>query len=150
MAFGSWIVGWFRHANSARRKASRRAAGHLPLTLERLECRTVPSVSILDNSGNGYAGLSFNSSGGYVPPDTCGAAGPSAYVETVNQSLALYSPKGTGASATTDSLAHFFFTTGGLTRADSGSGQSDPIVAYDEKIGRFIIGDQDVNFTTHV
>ena len=42
------------------------------------------------------------------------------------------------------------FTTGGLSRADSGSGQSDPIISYDEKIQRFIIGDQDVNFSTHV
>jgi uncharacterized repeat protein (TIGR01451 family) len=107
-------------------------------------------VAILNNSGNGYAALSFNQSGGYVPPDTAGAAGPSAYVETVNQSVALYSPKGTGASTQTDSLSHFLFTAGHLTRADGGSGLSDPIVAYDEQIGRFIIGDQDVNFSTHV
>src|SRR5207253_3082723 len=84
------------------------------------------------------------------PPDTCGAAGPSVYVETVNQSLAVYNPKGTGASATTDSFSHFLFTTGGLTRADGGSGLSDPIVTYDEQIGRFIVGDQDVNFSSHV
>jgi uncharacterized repeat protein (TIGR01451 family) len=116
--------------------------------LEILEDRTVPAVSILNNGG--YAAMSFNDSGGYVPPDTCGAAGPSVYVETVNQALAIYNPKSTGASPVTDSLSHFFFTTGKLTRADSGSGQSDPIVAYDELIGRFVVGDQDVNFTTHV
>lgn len=108
------------------------------------------AVSILNNGGNGFSALSFNQSGGYVPPDTCGAAGPSAYVETVNQSVGLYGNKSTGANAVTDSLSHFFFSTGGLTRADSGSGLSDPIVAYDEKIQRFIIGDQDVDFTTHV
>src|SRR3954452_10575713 len=118
--------------------------------VERLESRTVPTVSILNNSSNGFAALSFNQSGGYVPPDTDGAAGPSAYVETVNQEVALYASKSTGAGAVTDSLSHFLFTTGGLTRADSGSGLSDPIVAYDEQIGRFIIGDQDVNFTSHV
>ncbi len=118
--------------------------------LEILEDRTVPAISILNNGGNGYAGLSFGQSGGYVPPDTCGAAGPSVYVETVNQALAIYNPKGTGASALRDTLAHFFFTTGGLARADSSSGLSDPIVAYDEQIGRFIVGDQDVNFNTHV
>src|SRR4051812_9157552 len=116
------------------------------LRLERLEERTVFSVSILNN----YSALSFNQSGGYVPPDTCGAAGRSVYVETVNQALAIYSSKGTGTPAVTDSLSHFLFTTGGLARADSGSGLSDPIVAYDEKIGRFIVGDQDVNFTSHV
>src|SRR5262249_42536690 len=48
------------------------------------------------------------------------------------------------------SLSPFLFTTGGLTRADGGSGLSDPIVTYDEQIGRFIVGDQDVNFNTHV
>jgi uncharacterized repeat protein (TIGR01451 family) len=120
------------------------------LAVEKLEDRTVPSVTILNNNGSGYAALSFNQSGGYVPPDTCAAAGPSVDVETVNQTLAIYNPKSTGSSASTDSLAHFFFTTGRLTRADSGSGLSDPIVCYDEQIGRFIVGDQDVNFSTHV
>jgi len=37
-----------------------------------------------------------------------------------------------------------------LARADSGSGLSDPIVVYNDQIGRFIVGDQDVNFNTHV
>ena len=66
------------------------------LLLETLEDRTVLSVSILNNGGNGYAGLNFNRSGGYVPPDTSGAAGPSAYVETVNQAVALYAPRPPG------------------------------------------------------
>ncbi|MBI3412149.1 MAG: DUF11 domain-containing protein [Planctomycetes bacterium] len=114
--------------------------------VERLEDRTVPTVSITSN----YTGLDFNQSGGFVPPDTVGAAGPSNYVESVNQELAVYSPKATGGTQVRDSFTHFYFTTGGLTRADSGSGLSDPIVAYDELIGRFIVGDQDVNFSTHV
>ena len=124
----------------------RRASG----LVEALEQRTLLSVSILNSGGNGYAGLSFNQSGGYTPPDTCGAAGPSVYVETVNQTVAIYNPKATGASATTASLSTFWFTTGGLTRASSSSGLSDPIVTYDEQIGRFIVGDQDVDFTNHV
>jgi uncharacterized repeat protein (TIGR01451 family) len=132
------------------RSSERRRVPSWRLELERLEDRVVLSVSVLNNGGSGYAALSFNQSGGYVPPDTCAAAGPSVDVETVNQTLAIYSPKSTGASAVTDSLGHFLFTTGGLTRADSGSGQSDPIVTYDEQIGRFIVGDQDVNFSTHV
>lgn len=136
------------------RTASRNRSRHNSFsgrrTVERLENRTLLSVAILNNNGSGYTAMSFNQSGGYVPPDTAGAAGPSAYVETVNQSVALYSPKGTGASTQTDSLSHFLFTSGHLTRADGGSGLSDPIVAYDEQIGRFIVGDQDVNFSTHV
>ncbi len=133
-----------------RRAQSVRRARFASLAVQTLEARTLLAVSVLNNSGQGYAGLSFNQSGGYVPPDTNGAAGPTAYVETVNQSVALYGSKSTGAGAVTDSLSHFFFTTGGLSRADSGSGQSDPVITYDEQIGRFIIGDQDVNFSTHI
>ncbi|HWE40337.1 MAG TPA: DUF11 domain-containing protein [Isosphaeraceae bacterium] len=136
-------------SSSARPRTTSRGARRR-LVVEALERRTVLSVSVLNNAGSGYSALSFNQSGGYVPPDTDGAAGPSAYVETVNQSVALYTNKATGAGAVTDSLGHFLFTTGGLSRADSRSGQSDPIVIYDESIGRFIIGDQDVDFNTHV
>ncbi|MDB5172761.1 MAG: hypothetical protein JWN51_1534 [Phycisphaerales bacterium] len=137
-------------SNSAHPKAKRHRAPALRHTAEMLERRLLLSVSILNNGGNGYSALSFNQSGGFVPPDTCGAAGPSVYVETVNQTIAIYNPKSTGAGGTTDGLPHFLFTRGGLTRADSGSTLSDPIVVYDEQIGRFIVGDQDVNFTTHV
>jgi uncharacterized repeat protein (TIGR01451 family) len=145
-----WLFRWLPRPHSAGRKAAGRGPVSIPLALERLEDRTVPSVSILNNGGQGYASLSFNQSGGYVPPDSNGAAGPSAYVETVNQTLAVYANKATGAGAVTDSLSHFLFTTGHLTRADSGSGLSDPVVTYDEQIGRFIVGDQDVDFNTHV
>jgi uncharacterized repeat protein (TIGR01451 family) len=146
----NWLFYRAAHPKFARRQTTRRKRTSCRLTLESLEERAVPAVSVLNNSGSGYAALSFNQSGGYVPPDTVGAAGPSGYLETVNQSVALYTNKSTGAGAVTDSLAHFLFTTGGLTRADSGSGLSDPINTYDEQIGRFIVGDQDVDFNTHV
>jgi uncharacterized repeat protein (TIGR01451 family) len=147
----SWLFHRFARPKSARRQTTRRNRTSCPLALESLEERSVPAVSILNNSGSGYAALSFNqSSGGYVPPDTVGSAGPSDYLETVNQSVAMYTSKSTGGGAVTDSLSHFLFTTGGLTRADSGSGLSDPINTYDEQIGRFIVGDQDVDYNTHV
>jgi hypothetical protein len=38
---------------------------------------------------------------------------------------------------------------GGLPHTDNGSFLSDPIVIYDEVIGRFIVGDQDVDFSTN-
>src|SRR5438045_3041431 len=44
----------------------------------------------------------------YTPPDTQGAAGPSIYIETVNQTIAVYSPKLTGASVITATLDTFF------------------------------------------
>ncbi len=148
------LIRWMRDKRAASHtldsKSNRKRAKQFSLFVEKLEDRRLFAVSILNNGGNGFSGLSFNQSGGYVPPDTTGAAGPTAYVETVNQALALYPSKATGAGGITDSLSHFLFTTGGLSRADSGSGLSDPVVTYDEKIGRFIVGDQDVNFTTHV
>jgi uncharacterized repeat protein (TIGR01451 family) len=113
--------------------------------MERLEDRTLLSVTVASS----FAALDFNHSGGYTPPDTNGAAGPSAYVETVNQTVALYGNKNTGSPATTASLSTFWFTTGALAHADSGSGLSDPVVAYNDQIGRFIVADQDVDFNTH-
>ena len=83
------------------------------LLLEQLEDRTVPSTITLLNN-NGYAGLDFNQSGGYVPPDTNGAAGPSSYVETVNQTLAIYSPKATGDRASLGLVQDFWYTQAGL------------------------------------
>src|SRR5215831_5596615 len=105
-------------------------------------------ATIVNNNGNGYAALDFNQSGGYTPPDSQGAAGPSVYVETVNQEIAIYSPKATGASVIKTPLSSFLFTVGGLPHADNNSGLSDPVVLYNDQIGRFIIGDQDVNFKT--
>ena len=140
---------WKRSFIPQQRVGQRCAAG---LRLERLEDRSVPSVTIAptNNGGNGYAGLHFSQTQGYTPPDTCGAAGPTTYVETVNQTLALFNPKATGAGSMTATFSTFLYTTGGLPHADSGSGFSDPIVVYDDQIGRFIVGDQDVDFNTHV
>src|SRR5262249_46451044 len=33
---------------------------------------------------------------------------------------------------------------------DGGSSLSDPVITYDDPIGRFVIADQDINFNTHV
>lgn len=118
----------------------------LAVAAELLEARELLSVTVASN----YAGLSFNQSGGYIPPDTCGAAGPTSYVETVNQTVALYPAKTSAAGAITSSLDSFWFLTGGLPHPSGGSELSDPIVTYDEHIGRFIIGDQDVDFNSHV
>jgi hypothetical protein len=120
--------------------------------LERLEDRTLPSVTIAppNNNGNGYLGTHFSQTQGYVPPDTCGAAGPNTYVETVNQTVSLYHPAVDAATSTSSTFSNFWYTVGGLPKTDSGSFLSDPIVVYDDQIGRFIVGDQDVDFSTHV
>src|SRR5262249_38036828 len=103
------------------------------------------TIALNNNSGRGYAGLDFNQSQFFAPPDPAGAAGPTNYVETVNQEVALFQNKASGAPVTTDSLDHFWFTVGGLAHDSGSSGLSDPMVVYDDLIGRFIIGDQDVD-----
>src|SRR5262249_28135878 len=135
---------------SVRKWAKRSSSTTCRPRLELLETRTLPSVSILNNGGNGYSALHFSQTQGYVPPDTNGAAGPTNYVETVNQTPAIFSPKSTGASSVSTTFSNFWFTTGGLTHADGSSGLSDPVVTYDDAIGRFVVADQDVNFNTHV
>ncbi|HLJ95154.1 MAG TPA: PKD domain-containing protein [Gemmataceae bacterium] len=114
--------------------------------LEMLEDRTLLTVTLL----NHYTGLNFDQSGGYIPPDSQGAAGTSSYVQTINQELAIFTPKATGATSVSDDFADFWFKQGSLPLASSSSALSDPIVVWDDQIHRFIVGDQDVDFTTHV
>ncbi len=154
-----WVKGYSRPlvAERSRSRAARRR--YRRPVLEQLEDRALPSVTILatNNNGQGYKVLDFNQSTGFVPPDTSGAAGPNSYVETVNQAVAMYTPKATGHNEFYETLDQFFHAFGGLPKPDSTSELSDPIVAYDDNLpgltastGRFIIGDQDVDFNTHV
>ncbi|MGH7226831.1 MAG: hypothetical protein ACRELF_26755, partial [Gemmataceae bacterium] len=99
----------------------------------------MPSLTVLSN----YTGLDTNNGGGFEPPDTQGAAGPSSVVETVNQSIRIDTPKSTGAAPVTDTLADFFFTKGGLANGGATFEQSDPFTIYDPQVQRFIVGDID-------
>src|SRR5262245_37583760 len=63
----TWLFHSLRRSKSAPHKNTRGTRPICPLSLERLEDRTVPAISILNNGGAGYAALSFNQSGGYVP-----------------------------------------------------------------------------------
>jgi len=148
MGVRNWKLGWFRATGTVSNTSTKRTRTH-QLEIDRLEDRVVPVVSIFNNGGNGYSALDFTNSGGFVPPDTNGAAGPSVYVQTVNQAIALYNPKATGASAQITSLDNFYYTVGGLTQIP-GSSRFDPTVLYNQHIGRFIVGNQDANFTTTI
>jgi len=98
---------------------------------------------------NDFVGLDHASNQGYEPPDTCGAIGPVSYVETVNQSVALYGRDGKPIVAPVF-FDTFLFQTGGLPHASLTSSLGDSIVVYDEQIGRFIVGDMDFDITNHV
>jgi uncharacterized repeat protein (TIGR01451 family) len=112
-----------------------------------LEDRTVPAVSILNG---GATGLNFQTStdgfGNIRPPDDSGAAGPAAYVETVNNAIELFPTKG-ASRGLTDNLDHFFFTIGGLPHTDTESYIDDPVVGYDELIGRFVVYDRNLSYS---
>ncbi len=85
--------------------ASQRRRRSLPGGLERLEGRTLLAVSILNGGGLGYAGTYDNSD----PPDTCGAAGPSSYIEAINRTITIYAPDLTGTVEATHGINDFFF-----------------------------------------
>lgn len=130
--------------------------------LERLEDRTLLSVDLISNfTGMNQVGASgpTNNPGFiwlYVPPDTCGAAGPTSYVETANQAITIFTPKATGTTSVTDSADDFWFTQGGLTKVTPlPTGTTHPLdnlsdisVVWDDLAQRFIIGDQDVKGNT--
>jgi hypothetical protein len=90
----------------------------------------VPAVSLL----NHFDGAR---SGGAAPPDTCGAAGPNSYIETVNPGITIYN-KFTNAVIASDGLRDFLFTKGGLSFL---WGLNDATMAYDEVTGQFVVGD---------
>jgi hypothetical protein len=122
-------------------RASRQARGKgfgRRAVVEPLEQRTLLTVSILNGGGNGIVGIA-----GGNPPDTCGAVGPSSYIECVFSGIKITN-KTSGATIASDSLGNFLFTTGNLGRVPNPNG-SDPTILYDDVMGRFIIGDLDAD-----
>jgi len=96
-----------------------------------------------------FPGIDIIEGGFFEPPDTQGAAGPSDYVETVNQAIAIYN-KTTGANITLDSLSDFFFTQGGLPHISSSDFQGDSFITFDPLAnngkGVFIAGDLEIQY----
>ena len=133
-----------RKAKVRRHSRQRRSWTSYKPFAERLEDRCSPAVNVLGS----FAGLAEVDTQGYTPPDTCGAAGPVKYVETVNQTIRITNRD--GSSPVSDAFDHLWYTTGGLPAASPGSFLSDPIVMWDDQVQRFIVGDQDVDFGTHV
>lgn len=120
-------------------------------SVDRLENRTLLSVSIINGGGLGYAG---NGSGG--PPDVTGAAGPNSYLEITNDTVTLFSPKLGGTILAQHGISDFFYNAGigNLTKIDPTSrGVADSTGTFDNLMGtngRFIIGDIDIDAATNV
>src|SRR5262249_26410784 len=128
------------------------AAPHTPRSrprfrprVEALEGRTLLAVELLTN----YNGLDFLSSGGAFPPDTAGAAGPTSFIETVNSTVGIFTPKAAPGPPVTDFLYHFFFVTGGLPHASPNSVLGDATMVWDDQVQRFIVADMDVDTAGH-
>jgi hypothetical protein len=117
---------------SKQRNQRSKAAKPRPLMLEVLESRLAPAVSVLNSFGGAF-------SAGDRPPDTCGAAGPNSYIETVNTEVKIFD-KTTGAAIADDNLQNFLWTVGGITPATANARLGDATMCYDEIIGRFVVG----------
>jgi hypothetical protein len=84
--------------------------------IEALEARLVPTVNVMNNFDGLISG---------APPDTCGAAGPSSYVETVNSSVTIFRKDGT--TIDSKSLSDFLFTQGQIKKVGA---LEDATMAY--------------------
>ena len=126
-----WLNLWSR---TARDKACARTR----LRVETLEIRALPSANLFSSIDGTN---SSNSSCGCTPPDTTGAAGPTVVIEDVNSALATFN-KATGALMSRQSLSSFYAPLGGVLSL------SDPVIFYDDLVGRFVIADLDYNSTS--
>lgn len=105
-----------------------------PALEEEAAIKPTPRRPVLLSS---FAGMNFNDTPGFVPPDTHAATGPDHIVETVNTTVA-YFDRTTGAMVfgpqDLGGVTGFFGSVGATTNL------TDPVVAYDLIDGRFFIG----------
>jgi uncharacterized repeat protein (TIGR01451 family) len=130
-----------RKRNGQGRARQRRPIPGSRLAIERLEDRSLPSIS-----GVGFYGLAYDSTQGLTPPDTIAAAGPNHVVEAVNENL-FFGSKATlpnSLSGTVQSFDNFF---PGFTHSLFGLSDviSDPSVNYDAATGKWIISILDID-----
>ena len=75
-----------------------------------------------------FIGTRFAESGGWVPPDTCGAVGPTHFVSVINSRIAVF-VKATGVRLSNTDLNAFL----------NGDSYGDPRVTFDKVSQRFIV-----------
>ena len=100
--------------------------------LEALENRIAPAVSVTGS----FSGIGNT---GWTPPNPGAAAGPNYVVETVNESVAIFS-KATGTQVSQETLQTLF--SGFANGSVNDPGMFDPFVLYDDLAGRFVVGAQ--------
>ncbi len=112
---------------------------HAPLSQE--SDQRTPGNDLKTYGGSGtaptlvssFTGPRINDAGGgWIPPDTCGAVGPTHFVTVVNSNISVWS-KATGARLMNTSLNTFL----------NGDSFGDPRVTYDFTSGRFIVNATD-------
>jgi uncharacterized repeat protein (TIGR01451 family) len=110
-------------------------------SLERLEDRTLPSIS-----GLAFGGLNYDANQGATPPDTIIAAGPNDVVEAVNQNL-LFASKANLPNSLTGSVQAFQDFFPGMTHSIFGLDDviTDPSVNYDPASGQWVISILDID-----
>ena len=100
-----------------------------------------------------YAAVNFGQSAallggvGSTPPDSGGAVGPNSYIETINDTIAIFAPRTSATNPTDDTLDNFF---GGPATSNKGNlpdpnpndplgnFYTDPAVIFDEQTQRFV------------
>jgi hypothetical protein len=120
---------------------NRRPAPGERLTVERLEDRTLPSIS-----GFAFAGLDYDPNQGLTPPDTITAAGPNHVLEAVNTNLLIINRAGfpNNITGTVQAFTDFF---PGMTHSLFGLSDviSDPSVNYDPAAGKWVVSILDID-----
>ena len=149
-----FVVRQFKRSSARRRNERIAVRNARRPRMEGLEKRTLLSVSILNGGGLGYVGDAHVGDGG-DPPDTCGAAGPSSYIESTNAFISIFTPKASGTTVVSQDPTSFFFATGGLPLLGTPNEQkiADVTIVYDNLMGgtgRFILGNIDVDTTADV
>src|SRR5436190_11755462 len=146
----NWLRRLFQSIRDRGRRRPSRVPGLLPRRpqLERLEERTVPTVALSSynglNFGQTAAIQAFTIGGAATPPDPQGAVGPYSYVEAVNLSVAIFTPRTNGINPITDALDDFFSAQGNLPDPNpndlGGNFFTDPQVVFDNQTQRFLVG----------
>jgi hypothetical protein len=96
-----------------------------------------------------FQGLSNPANTASDPPDSQAAAGPTVVINTVNGAFGMFTKAGAQLATVTDATFWASTPNGGLPLG-AASRFTDPVVAYDDNSGRFILSEQGFNNTTMV